>query len=93
MSKTYKNMNEAVRDIFFSKVLGVPAPKQIKKSQVIGDFCKNKAFSAEYVDMVVDRTERELSVSIRKIKNKPLMEILDFIEKKKMLHSRYGNKF
>lgn len=88
--QVYKNLKVAVHEMFFKEVLGLPKPIKIKKTTVLADFCRNKKFEKEYVDMLVDKTERVFKVSIRKIKNKPLEEILIYIEQRKVKHSMYG---
>lgn len=87
--QVYKTIKEAVLDIFFKEVLGLPKPIKIKKNTVLADFCRNKKFEQEYVDMLVDRTDRVFKISIRKIKNKSLEEILLFLEQKKKKNSMY----
>lgn len=86
-------MNEAVNDMFFRQVLGTPPIKNIKKNITLSHFCKNKKFEVEFVDMCVDKIERVFNVSVRKIKNKPLEEILKYIEMKKTRDSLYGRRF
>jgi len=81
--QVYKNLKEAVHEIFFKEVLELPRPIKIKKTTVLTDFCRNKKFEKEYAAMLVDKTERVFKVSIRKIKNKPLEEILIYIEQQK----------
>lgn len=76
--------------MFFKDVLGAKVPTKIKKSAKIADFCQNKKFAEEYVDMVVDRTERVFNTSIKKIKEKSLEDILTYLEMVKQKHSRYG---
>lgn len=88
--QVYKNLKVAVHEMFFKEVLGLAKPIKIKKNTVLADFCRNKKFEKEYVDMLVDKTERVFKVSIRKIKNKPLEEILIYIEQRKVKHSMYG---
>ena len=89
--QVYKNLKEAVNLMFFKEVLGLPKPLKIKKNMVLSHFCKHKKFEEEYVDMLVDKVERVFKVSIKKIKNKPVSEILGYIEMKKVQHSRYGS--
>jgi hypothetical protein len=89
--KVYKTMKEAVADMFFRKVLGVAVPLKIKKTTKIEDFCPNKKFKKEYVELIIDNTDRVFNVSIRKIKDKSLAEILVYLEHRKMKHSTYGS--
>lgn len=88
--KVYKNIKEAVNEMFFKEVLGLPKPIKIKKTTKLSDFCQNKEFSDEMVDMYVDRAERTFRVSIRKMKDKPIVDLLSYIESKKKKHSIYG---
>jgi len=89
--KIYKNVKEAVNEMFFKEVLGLPKPIKIKKTTKLSDFCQNKAFEEEMVDLYVDRIERVFKVSIRKMKNKPISEILILLEDKKKKHSIFGS--
>lgn len=88
--KVYKNIKEAVNEMFFKEVLGLPKPIKIKKTTKLSDFCRNKEFEDEMVDMYVDRAERTFRVSIRKMKDKPIVDLLSYIESKKKKHSIYG---
>lgn len=89
--QVYSNLKEAVNQMFFKEVLGLAKPVKIKKTTMLADFCSNKKFETEYVDMLVDKTERVFKVSIKKIKNKPVSEILVYIEQGKQRHARYGS--
>lgn len=89
MTTIYKTMRDAVEDMMFSKVLETKKRK-IKKSETLRSFIKNKKFEEEYLDLFVDKVFIVFGCSIKKIKEKPLSEILDYLEKVKNNHSRYG---
>lgn len=88
-TKVYKTMNEAVEDIFFSKILETKKRK-LKKTDTLRTFVKIKKFEDEYVDMFVDKITLVFGCSIKKIKEKPITEILQYMVKIKNNHSRYG---
>lgn len=87
--KVYKNMKEAVNEMFFRQVLGLPKALKIKKNTTLASFCQNKKFETEYVEMLSDKMERVFNVSIKKIKDKPLVEILLFVEQRKIRASSF----
>ena len=89
--KVYATMKEAVEDMFFRDVLGVPK-KSLKKSHLLEDFCPDKRFAKEYIKMYLDKTERTFQVSIKNLQSKPVVEILEFLIKRKKNDSIYGNR-
>lgn len=86
---SFKSVKEAVLFMFFHDVIGLAKPVKIKKNTMLRDFSPNKKFEEEYVDMIVDRVERVFNVSIRRIKNKSVEEILKYIELQKQKSALY----
>lgn len=82
-------MKEAVNEMFFTQVLGLPKPLKLKKNATLATFCRQKKFEKEYVDMLTDKIERVFNVSVKQIKNKSVSDILIFIEQRKAKQSLY----
>lgn len=89
--KTYKTTKEWILDKFFTDVVGVKMRK-IKKTDTLRSLVTKKKFEEEFVDMYVDKVQIIFNVNIRKLKNKPLEEIILHIENQKRMHSFYGQR-
>ncbi len=87
--KVYSTQKEMVLDKFFREVVGI-APRKIKKGDTLKSLAPKKKFEEDFVEMYIDRTYLIFSVNIRKLKNKTLEEILEFILGQKQKHAMYG---
>lgn len=81
----YRTIKEAIIDIFFKEILEIKKPLKIKKNTKLTDFCQNKNFEKEFLEMMINRVERTFKVNIRKVKNESLEEIFNFIEYQKKI--------
>lgn len=88
-AQVFKTNKDLVENQFFIQVMVLKkVPKY--KNKTISDFSTNKKFSDEYVDMVVDRVFSIMQCSIKKIKNKPIDEIIKYLEIQKHKRAIYG---
>lgn len=89
MDKVYATQKEMVYDKFFREVVGT-TPRKVKKTDYLKTLAPKKKFEDDFVEMYIDRTYLIFSVNIRRLKNKPLEEILTFILGQKQKHAMYG---
>lgn len=88
-SNVFKTNKDLVEHQFFMQVMSLKKiPKYDKK--LIVDFSTNKKFKEEFVDMIVDRVFIIMNCSIKKIKNKPIKEIIQYLEVQKQKRAIYG---
>lgn len=76
---------------FWQKVIQ-DKPKKITPSMTLMDLVPDKRFKQEFLEMYVDRTELLLGMSIRRIKNKPLVDIFKFLGDLKQKKIMFGWK-
>lgn len=81
----YRTIKEAIIDIFFKEILEIKKPLKIKKNTKLTDFCQNKKFEKEFLEMMINRVDRTFKANIRKVKNESLEEIFNFIEYQKKI--------
>lgn len=87
----YGSIQEFVLQEFWQKVVQ-DKPRKITPSMTLTDLVPDKRFKQEFLEMYVDRTELLLGMSIRRIKNKPLVEIIRFLVDLKQKKIMFGWK-
>lgn len=83
-------LKEAAVKLFFEQVLELKTIKFSKKTH-LKDFSQDKRFEKEFVDMFADRCLTRMGFNIKNIKNKPLVEILDYLTIQLSNRSKFGH--
>jgi len=88
----YKTIEEMVIDKFSREVLDLKKPIAKNKYRLdLASFAPNKKFAPDYTEMYVDKVWLVFNVSIKKIKQKSIGEILNYLiqVKKKTMISKF----
>lgn len=86
----YTTFKEAATKMFFEQVLEAKNTKHTKTT-ALKDYSQDKRFEKEFVDMFADRCLSRLSINIKHIKNKPIVEIIDYLATQLSNRSKYGH--
>lgn len=88
----FKTVREALEHKFITKILGKKWPFKLNQKLTLADFAEDKRFEQDFVQMFIDRVLIEFHESIIQRKNKPIKEILDYLEKKQWGNIHYGGR-
>lgn len=87
----YNNLQDFILEKFWNDIVQ-SKPKKITPTMVLSDLVPDARFKTEFLEMYVDRTELILGMSIRRIKAKPIIEIIKFLTDLKQKKIMFGWK-
>lgn len=77
---SHATLKEALLTIFNSKVVHDSKKIKLTPKTVLDDYALQREWAVEWGDTLADRVEREFGIPMKRLRKRPVMEILKHIE-------------